>query len=98
MVNMQGVHHNPEFWPSPMDYRPERFKPENDIKPYTFLPFVEGPRNCLGQYLSLLESKIVLSILVSKYKFRIVDKDLAGVKHPTMIPIIPKNGHYMYID
>ena len=96
MVNMQGVHHNPEFWPAPMEYKPERFFEE--IKPYTFLPFVDGPRSCLGQYLSLLESKVVLSILVSKYKFKVVDKELAGIKHPSMIPIIPKNGHFMIIE
>ena len=29
-----------------------------EIKPYTFLPFIEGPRMCLGQFLSLLESKV----------------------------------------
>ena len=56
MINMQGVHHNPNIWPEPLAYKPERFLEE--IKPYTFLPFIEGPRMCLGQFLSLLESKV----------------------------------------
>lgn len=95
MLCMQGVHHNPKYWPEPMEYQPNRFlKP---IEPYTFLPFVEGPRMCLGQFLSLLESKIVLSLLLSNYKFELINKDNAGVKHPFMVPIIPKNGHYMKI-
>lgn len=94
MVNMQGVHHNPEFWPEPLEYRPERFLVET--KPYTFLPFIEGPRMCLGQFLSLLESKIVLSLLVLNFDFEVTNAD-AGLKHAYMIPIIPKTGHYMKV-
>jgi len=95
MINMQGVHHNPEFWPEPLVYKPERFFVP--WAPYTFLPFVEGPRMCLGQFLSLLESKIVLSILLSTYKFEVTNKEDAGLKHAFMVPIIPKTGHYMKI-
>lgn len=91
MVCMQGVHHNPENWPEPLVYRPERF--EADIKPYTFMPFVEGPRNCLGQFLSLLESKCVITMLLRKYNFVLQNPHNAGEKHDYMVPIIPKNGH-----
>lgn len=95
MVNMQGVHHNPEFWPEPLVYKPERFL--SPIAPYTFLPFIEGPRMCLGQYLSLLESRVVLSILLLTYKFEVTNTEDAGLKHPFMVPIIPKTGHYMKV-
>lgn len=95
MINIQGVHHDPKFWPEPTIYRPERFL--KDIQPFTFMPFVEGPRMCLGQYLSILESKMVLSWLVHNYDFVLENKDEAGQKHPFMVPIIPKFGHYMRI-
>eukprot|EP01041_Mallomonas_annulata_P012731 gene12731-26816_t len=94
MLNMQGVHHNPNIWPNPMEYRPDRFLEE--LKPFTFLPFIEGPRQCLGQNLSLLETKIVLSLLILSFDFEIMNKD-AGDKHPYMVPIIPKTGHFMKI-
>lgn len=94
-VNMQGVHHNPDFWPEPLNYKPERFLEE--IAPYTFLPFIEGPRNCLGQYLSLLESKMILSMLLSTYQFELVNEAEAAQKHAFMVPIIPKFGHHMRI-
>ena len=96
MVCMQGVHHNEKYWPNPLEYNPSRF--EKPAAPYTFLPFVEGPRMCLGQFLSLLESKIVLSCLISKYKFTVVNHDDAGLKHPFMVPITPKTGHYMRVE
>ena len=95
MLNMQGVHHNPSFWPDPYLYDPSRFTRE--IKPYTFLPFVEGPRMCLGQYLSLLESKVVLSLLLSRYTFTVVDEQSSGLKHAFMIPIIPRTGHWVKV-
>jgi cytochrome P450 len=95
MVNMQGVHHNPTFWPEPLVYKPDRFL--EPVVPYTFLPFVEGPRMCLGQYLSLLESKIVLALLLSNYRFEVTNPEDAGLKHAFMVPIIPKTGHFMKV-
>jgi hypothetical protein len=50
-----------------------------------------------GQFLSLLEAKIVLSTLLSKYTFEIVDEARAGEKHPYMIPIINKHGFVVKI-
>ena len=96
MVNMQGVHHNPANWPDYLDWQPERFY-HQDLKPYTFMPFVEGPRNCLGQFLSLLESKCVISMLLRKYNFVLQNPDNAGEKHPFMVPIIPRNGHHFKV-
>ena len=52
---------------------------------------------CLGQYLSLLETKIVLSVLLSTYEFEVVNTKDAGLKHPFMVPIIPKSGHWMKV-
>lgn len=98
MINIMGVHHNEKFWPNSDQYIPERFENgEHQIQPYTFLPFVDGPRNCLGQFLSLLETKIVLALLVHFYNFEVVNKDEAGLTHPYMVPIIPKSGHVMKV-
>lgn len=95
MVSMQGVHHNPTYWPAPDTFEPNRFA--NEPEPYTFIPFIEGPRMCLGQYLSILEAKIVLSVLLSQYDFELVDEKVAGVPHEFMIPKIPKTGQFMKV-
>jgi cytochrome P450 len=95
MVSMQGVHHNAQFWPEPWEYRPSRFR--QAAAPFTFLPFIDGPRSCVGQFLALLESKIALSMLLTRFRFEAVDAAAAGEKHPFMVPIIPKAGHPMRI-
>jgi beta-ring hydroxylase len=91
MMLTQGVHHRDDIWPQPAEYIPERYttvKPE----PFTFLPFIDGPRNCIGQHLSLLESKVVLSMLLRNYEFEFAD-GLSEIdacrKHKWLIPVIP---------
>lgn len=51
-VPVYHIHHNPEFFPDPESFRPERFLPEerHNIKPYTYMPFGDGPRICIGMY------------------------------------------------
>lgn len=93
-INIQSVHHNEEYWLKPMEYDPSRFtNPDSRPAPFTFLPFIDGPRNCLGQYLALLESKMVISLLCQRYKFELAHKELAGdedPRHRFIVPIIPK--------
>ena len=45
------IHHNPEFWPEPHVFKPDRFLKENvhNIKPFSWLPFGSGPRQCIGK-------------------------------------------------
>jgi len=96
MLGLQAVHHREDIWPEPQKYVPERFL--KAPRPYTFLPFIDGPRQCLGQYLSLLESKVVLSILVQRFTFQLANSKEASQKHPWMIPIIPKYGTEVIVN
>lgn len=43
------MHKNPETFQNPNEFNPDRFISENTLKPYTFVPFSAGPRNCLGK-------------------------------------------------
>lgn len=70
-IPVYAIHHDEEYYPSPETFKPERFLPENRhlIKPYTYLPFGCGPRNCVGMRFGLLEAKLALTKIIPKYKF-----------------------------
>jgi cytochrome P450 len=46
-----ALHHDPEYFPDPERFNPERFSEENKhkIQPFTNIPFGVGPRNCIGK-------------------------------------------------
>ncbi|NWX86936.1 CP3A9 protein, partial [Nothoprocta ornata] len=72
MIPPYTLHRNPEHWPEPEEFRPERFSKENKgaIDPYTFLPFGAGPRNCIGMRFALLTLKVAIVILLQHFNFR----------------------------
>jgi hypothetical protein len=55
------VHHDPEIYPDPYAFKPERFVGKAPGT-YTWLPFGGGRRRCLGASFALQEMKIVLRV------------------------------------
>jgi len=63
------VHHDPDIYPQPYAFRPERFlESEGGKAPgtYTWLPFGGGRRRCLGASFAMLEMKIVLRQVIER--------------------------------
>lgn len=50
-ISINSLHHDPKYYPEPDRFIPERFSDENiaDRPSHTFLPFGDGPRNCIGK-------------------------------------------------
>lgn len=50
LIPAYGLHRDPEYFPEPEIFDPERFNDENKSKiwDYTYIPFGDGPRNCIG--------------------------------------------------
>jgi cytochrome P450 family 6 len=50
MVPSCALHNDERFWVKPDEFDPERFTPENikKIVPFSYIPFSEGPRQCIG--------------------------------------------------
>ncbi|CAG0888447.1 unnamed protein product [Darwinula stevensoni] len=65
-----AIHHDPEFFEDPEEFRPERFaQSEKGLRhPMTFLPFGQGPRNCIGMRFAQVEIKVALCHVLSQLK------------------------------
>ncbi|XP_035685177.1 cytochrome P450 3A8-like [Branchiostoma floridae] len=71
IIDSDSLHIDPEYWPEPETFIPERFTKEesNKREPFTFIPFGQGPRTCIGMHLALMATKITLVRILQKYRF-----------------------------
>lgn len=69
-----SLHMDPQYFPDPEEFIPERFS-ENSYKPTsTFMPFGQGPRICIGIRLAVAMMKVCLARILSEYQLEISDK------------------------
>lgn len=66
-----AIHYDPEYYPEPHEFRPERFEPAalQQRHPMAFLGFGDGPRNCIGLRFGRMQVKVGLITLLSSYRF-----------------------------
>ncbi|XP_057761093.1 cytokinin hydroxylase [Arachis stenosperma] len=74
-IDVVGMHHDPTLWGDDVnEFRPERFM--DDVNggcnhKMGYLPFGFGGRMCVGRSLSFMEYKIVLTLILSRFRFKL---------------------------
>lgn len=68
------THRHPEFWPDPERFMPERFEEPRlrAMEKLAFIPFGAGQRICLGEFMGQLEGKLMVAMLLQRYRLRLV--------------------------
>ena len=84
------VHHRPDLYPEPDEFRPERFTGDG-AESYSWLPFGGGIRRCIGAALAQTEMSEVLRVVFERVDLELLRDDpdpivLRG------ITVAPKHG------
>lgn len=84
MIPVLGLQRDPEIYDDPMQFKPERFldSPNGNgkSKGLFYLPFGDGPRNCIGMRLGKVTTKLGLAIVLSKFSIEFCDKAMADTE------------------
>ncbi|MGB7445395.1 MAG: cytochrome P450 [Coleofasciculaceae cyanobacterium] len=93
-VSIYHTHHMKELYPEPEEFRPERWE---TIEPnsYEYNPFSAGPRICIGAAFAKMEIKIVLAMLLQRYRLQFLPQ--TEVDRFGVIVLKPKNGMPMLV-
>lgn len=77
-----GLHMDPQYFPDPEKFDPERFNDENkqNIHPGTYMPFGLGPRSCIASRFALMECKACIFQLVSSFRLEMCEKTQHPIK------------------
>ncbi|XP_069687372.1 cytochrome P450 9e2-like [Periplaneta americana] len=88
-VPLYAIHRDPQHFPDPMRFDPERFTEENKKARHrqTFFPFGDGPRMCLGYRFAMMMIKVGIASLLSNFELRPCSR--------TPVPIVPDPTYFI---
>ncbi|NJL03272.1 MAG: cytochrome P450 [Spirulinaceae cyanobacterium SM2_1_0] len=71
MASLHHTHHDPELYPQPRRFDPDRWL-DSSPDPFGYVPFSAGPRTCIGRGFAVLEIKLVLALICQRYRLQFV--------------------------
>ncbi|XP_045520601.1 cytochrome P450 6B2-like [Pieris brassicae] len=83
-IPSQAIQIDGKYFENPSEFCPERFSPESTYHhKYSFMPFGEGPRGCIGARLGQMQSLAGLAAILQKFTVEPSDKT------PVELPVNP---------
>ncbi|CAN8008118.1 unnamed protein product [Ixodes pacificus] len=73
LAPVSQIHRDPQYWPEPNKFDPDRFSPENkgSYRKTAFQPFGVGPRCCVGYKLALVQALYITARMVADFKMEL---------------------------
>jgi cytochrome P450 len=78
------VHADPELWPEPHVFRPDRFL-HTRPRPTVYLPFGGGTRRCIGATFARFEACVMLGTLLREREVELLDREVEWVRGPATL-------------
>lgn len=75
MIPALGLQRDEKYYPNPLQFDPDRFSSSQMDSSRPYMPFGEGPRNCIGLRMGKMLTKVGLSIALKKYNYDCVNSD-----------------------
>lgn len=97
IVNIYASHRNPNVFPDPLAFKPERWTEEfeKSLPKSAYLPFGNGPRICIGNAFAQMEAKLILAVLAQRFELTL--KPGHPVEPEDMFTLRPKYGLPMMV-
>jgi cytochrome P450 len=89
-----NTHKDPEFFPDPLAFKPERWDGLEFSNRYAYTPFGFGNRACIGKKFAMIEAVIALSMIIQRYNVSI-DKDYGPLDITTVVTSKPAKDLYV---
>jgi cytochrome P450 len=92
------THRNPNLWPQPERFDPERFAPAAVARRHRFayLPFGGGPRVCIGNSFAITEAQVIMASIAQRYRLRLAPGHV--VEPIGLVTLRAKNGVWVMLE
>lgn len=101
LIPVHNIHHDADIYPEPEKFDPSRFEPEaiNARHPFAYLPFGDGPRNCIGSRFGKMQAKIGIVSLLRSFRFGVSKKTEVPLELDTRSPTLnSKHGIHLKVE
>jgi cytochrome P450 len=99
LVSIYETHRIPEVFPEPLRFAPERWQTLTPSA-YEYNPFSAGPRTCIGAAFATMEIKLVLAMILQRFRMALVPQRIDRFAELVLAPkslkmrVLKKDGRY----
>ncbi|EDS38449.1 cytochrome P450 71D6 [Culex quinquefasciatus] len=93
-IPVYGIQRDEQYYPNPTVFNPDRFYPDAVAKRHmcAFLPFGEGPRICIGLRFGMLQSRVGLATVLSRFRIMPCSQTTIPLEYSTKSTVLQAKG------